>query len=138
MPERKQIPLEEGLFTWPSDTPQLIGGKCKTCGSVFFPVFYETHSPDCKHRDIDEVLLSKKGVLRSYTIQHFPAPLPYKGPAPYAIGSVEFPESIQVFGQMVGCQFEDLRIGMDVEVIVDKLYDDEEGNEMMTWKFRPV
>ena len=27
-----QIPIAEGLFTWPSNDPRLIGSKCKKCG----------------------------------------------------------------------------------------------------------
>jgi len=31
-----------------------------------------------------------------------------------------------------------LKIGMEMELILDKLYEDEEGNEVMSWKFKPV
>jgi hypothetical protein len=31
-----------------------------------------------------------------------------------------------------------LKIGMEMELIIDKLYEDEEGNEVLCWKFKPV
>ena len=36
MAEKKQIPVVDGLFTWPSEDPKLIGGMCKLCGRYFF------------------------------------------------------------------------------------------------------
>ena len=139
--EKNQIPLVEGLFTWPSDEPKLIVGRCKACKSVFFPKDYKVHSPDCKGADLEEVLLSSQGTLTSFTNQLFKPPLPYKGPdpfVPYCIGMVEFPEDIQIYGMMTGCKLEDLKIGMKVETVFEKQCEDEQGNEMLTWKFKPV
>ena len=136
-----QIPIVEGLFTWPSDEPHLIGGRCKTCGTYFFPRNYVTHRPDCNNEELEEVLLNKKGKLRSYTWEHYPPPPPFKGPdpfVPFGIGLVELPEGINVVGIMSGCEFEDMKIGMDVELVVEKQYTDEQGNEFLTWKFRPI
>ena len=35
--KRSRIPIAEGLYTWPSDEPQLIASRCKACGEVAFP-----------------------------------------------------------------------------------------------------
>ena len=140
--QKELIPEMEGLFTWPSDEPRLIAGRCKTCGSCYFPYFYETHSPDCTRRDVEEVLLSRKGILRSYTMQLFLPPPPYKPPktgfVPYAVGLVEFPEGINIPGQLTGCGFDDIKVGMEVEVTAGELYEDEEGNGRLTFRFRPT
>jgi hypothetical protein len=32
----------------------------------------------------------------------------------------------------------ELKSGMDVELVIDKLREDAEGNEIMSYKFRPV
>lgn len=48
------------------------------------------------------------------------------------------PEGIRVIGMMTGCQPEDLQIDMKVELVVGKLYDDDQGNDLVTWKFRPI
>lgn len=141
MAEKKQIPIVEGLFTWPSAATQLIGGRCTNCKSVFFPQSYQVHRPDCEQSNIEEVLFSRKGILRSFTTQNYPAPVPFRGPdpfIPYAIGMVEFPEGVQIYGIMTGCIIEDLKMNMEVEVVAEELYEDEQGNSMLTWKFRPV
>ena len=138
---KNQIPLLEGLFTWPSDDARLIGGRCKECGTTFFPKSYQVHSPDCKEAQVEEILFAKTGILRTYTTQNYQPPPPFQGPdpfVPYSIGMVEFPEGVQIYGIMTGCEFDDLKSGMEVELVIEKLCEDELGNDMMTWKFRPV
>jgi uncharacterized OB-fold protein len=135
----RQVPAMEGLFTWPSDSPRLIGSRCKSCGTYSFPKFYDIHKPGCRHGEREEVLLSKSGILRSYTIQYYQPPPPFRGPqpfVPYAIGEVELPEGLLVIGIMTGCKLEDLKSSINVEMVVEKLYTDKEGNDVLTWKFR--
>ncbi len=136
--EKKQIPEIGGLFTWPSDELHLIAGTCKTCGSRFFPKFYQQHRPGCKQRQVVDMILSNRGVIKSFTIHHYPPPPPCVDISPYAIGLVEFPEGIQVPGIITGCEFDKLRLGMNVEVIQGKLLVDEEGTEHLTWMYRPL
>ena len=33
-----QRAFADDVFTWPSDEPQLIGGRCTECGAVTFPM----------------------------------------------------------------------------------------------------
>jgi len=139
--EKKQYAEVEGLFTWPANEPHLIGGLCKGCNTCFFPKFSEFHKPGCSQGPVEEVLLSRRGKLASYTIQCFPVPWPFPNPepfVPFSIGIVALPEGIEVIGQLTGVSVEDVRTGIDVELVVEKLYEDKDGNEAMTWKFRPV
>jgi len=54
--------------------PQLIGGRCKVCNTYYFPKSFVRHKPDCKDRSATEdVLLSRKGKLYSYTVQYVPS-----------------------------------------------------------------
>jgi uncharacterized OB-fold protein len=62
----------------------------------------------------------------------------YKAEVPYAIGFVELPEGIRVETLFTGCPLEDLRVGMDVELMIDKLHEEEDGTEVYSYKFRPV
>lgn len=140
MAEKKRVPVVEGLFTWPSEEPQLIGGRCESCGSYSFPKSSPVHRPGCRG-GVEEVLLSRRGKLVSYTWQYYKPPPPYKGPepfVPYGIGLVELPEGIRIFGIMTSREMSDLKMNMDVELLVDKLYEDEQGNEYLTWKFSAV
>ncbi|MBI4286057.1 MAG: OB-fold domain-containing protein [Chloroflexi bacterium] len=141
MTEKRQVPIEKGLFTWPSDKPQLIGGRCKGCGVYFFPKFYIVHKPGCKDRQVEEVLLSRRGKLDTYTIQYYPPPPPFITPVPfvpYAVGWVALPEGICVAGIITGWKFEDIKTHTDMELVVEKFWDDPEENEVVSWKWRPV
>lgn len=141
MADSKRYPAAPGLFTWPSDAPELIGSKCESCGSHFFPKQAEFHKPGCAGGPVQEVKLSRRGTLVSYTIQHFPPPPPFVRADPYVpmmVGTVAIPEGIQIPGQLLGFKPEELKSGVEVEVVVDTLYVDEEGNEALTWKFQPV
>ena len=139
---KKQVAAVEGFFTL-SDDPHLIGSRCNSCGHYFFPRAFTCRNNKChKANEVEEVFLSRRGKLWSYTIMYYPPPLPFVAPdpfVPYGIGEVELPEGIKVVGMMTGCDPEkDLKIDMEVELVIDKLYDDEEGNEVVTWKFQPV
>ncbi len=136
--EKKQIPEIGGLFTWPSDELHLIAGTCKTCGSRFFPKFYSQHAPGCKKREVVDMALSNRGVIKSYTIHHYPPPPPCADLSPYAIGLVEFPEGIQVPGIIMGREFDKLSIGRNVEVVKGTLVVDQEGTEHLTWMYKLV
>lgn len=137
MSAKKQIPLVDGLFTWPSDQPSLIGSRCKTCGEYYFPKV-NCKNPDCPKKDVEEVLLSRRGKLWSYTIEPYQPPLPYKGPLPVLFGLVEIPENLKVMGWLTGCKYEDLKFGMKMELVIEKAWEDEEGNDLVFWKFKPV
>lgn len=140
--EKKQVPIMEGLFTWPSEAPQLIGTRCKSCGAGFFPAAFRCQDPDCQGEVMEELKFSSRGKLWSYTINYYPLPPPYKAPKefkPFGVGAVEFPEGVKIAGQITGCDAEkDLKIGMDMETVFGPLYDDEQGNEVVGWSFRPA
>jgi len=137
-----QIPAVEGAFTWPSAEPCFIVSRCKKCGTVSFPKSAVCRNPKCKDKtDVEETTLTRIGKLMSYSLVCYPPPPPFVASqpfTPFAVGEVEFPEGIAILGQMAGCKYEDLRIGVEVETIVDKLYEDEDGNEIVAWKFRPI
>ena len=139
----KRVAAFEDLFTWPSDDPRLIATKCKSCGHCAFPKTFTCGNPNCKNKDVEDILLSKRGKLWSWSTQYYKPPPPFVAPDPYvpfAVGLVEFPEGIKVLGIVTGCNApdEDLKINMEVEVVAEKLFVDEDGNEVIGWKFKPV
>ena len=138
----EQLPVVEGLFTWPANKPHLIGSKCLCCGTYFFPKTFTCVNPDCKDKSrIEEVLLSRRGKLWSYCVEYYPPPPPFKAPepfSPYAIGAIDLPEGLRILGMLTGIEPEKWRVGVEVEMVVEKMYLDEQGNEIVTWKFRPA
>ena len=135
------IPLHQGLFTWPSDAPQLIGSRCIACGEVMFPKKSYCRNPDCKTGNTERILLSKRGTLYSYTIVTSTPPPPFDiihNTAPYALGLVEMPEGITVLGLLTTYDKEQLSPGRTMEMIIDTMYTNDEGNDVVTYKFKPV
>src|SRR5215813_11607810 len=69
-----RVPVAEGIFTWPSDEPRLIGSRCAACGIVTFPA--QGSCPRCAATDMGEHLLARRGRLWAWTTQDFPPPAP--------------------------------------------------------------
>ena len=139
MPAKTKKPIIEGLFSWPSDKPRLIASRCKKCKAVAFPKRPFCPNPDCeKDRDlVEEIEISNKGTLYSYSFQLYqpPEPFRYEPWQPYAIGMVDFPEGLRVWGMIT--RMEDLKLGMPVETVAGKLYEDDE-NEYISWMWKPI
>ncbi len=136
---KKAIPIVEGLFTWPSDNPRLIGSKCPVCGSIQFPKSITCNNPECDHsKPPEEYLLSTEGILYSFTIHHYSlrGPLSFHQ-GPYAVGAVQLPEGIIVVGRLTETDEKKLKIGMRVRLKIDKLYEDEEYI-YLTYFFEPA
>jgi uncharacterized OB-fold protein len=137
---KTQVPAVEGLFTMGAE-PRLIGGKGRTRGSYFFPKDMAGGDPACFGDDErDEVLLSRTGKVWSYTTSSYPPPLPFVVTTepfePVVIAAVHLePENLVVCGQMMpGIDVEDLAVGLDVELKLDTLYEDDE-HEYLVWKW---
>jgi uncharacterized OB-fold protein len=135
--ERKKAPVREGLWTT-GEKPQLIGSQCANCGEVFFPKRENWLCSNCQSPNLKEIKLSPKGKIYSYTVVMQRPPVYYRAEVPYAIGFVELPEGIRVETLFTGCNLEDLKVGMEVEMLIDKLHDEEDGTEVYCYKFKPV
>jgi len=136
-----QIAVQEGLFTWPSDNPQLIGRKELSTGRIYFPAIHNYVSDE----DSEEVLLSTRGTLWTWTVQGFlPKNPPYRGTEsvaefePYGVGYVELPGEVIVETRLTTANPDELEIGMEMELVIEKFMDDEEGNEIMMFAFKPA
>jgi uncharacterized OB-fold protein len=138
--EQKQVPIAEGLYTWPSSHPQLIASKCKACGEVAFPS--QGSCPSCTGDATEDVLLSRSGKLWTWTIQHFPPPHPYISPSekfePFGVGYIELAEGIRVESRLTVSDPAQLEIGMTMELVIEKYMDAEDGSQLMTYAFAPV
>lgn len=138
-----QVPVSEGVFTWPSDEPHLIGSRCVQCGNHMFPV--QSGCPKCTGIQTETVELSRRGTLWTWTVQGFPpkAP-PYVGDVDpktfqaFGVGYVELPGQIKVEARLTEADPANLRIGMDMEMVIIPLTTDADGNEIVTFAFRPV
>jgi len=136
---KKQILVREGLFkipVSPGEKPRLIGSKCRNCGEVVFP--RTIHCPNCCSDQVEEFLIGPGGKLYSFTVIYQPGPVGYRGPSPYGVVKVEMPEGLRIAGFTTINDPEKLHAGMEMELIIDKLFDDSDGNEIIGFKFKPV
>jgi uncharacterized OB-fold protein len=142
-PKRQRVPAIEGWLRMDGPEPCLIGTRCRKCGATFFP--RETafcRNPACDGGEFDDVELSRRGRLWSFTDNRYKPPAPYVSPEPfepYAIAAVELAaERIVVLGQVVaGVSVAQLKAGMEMELVAGALYSDD-ANEYVVWKWRPV
>lgn len=124
--------IAQGLIT-EDNPPHLIGGRERDTGRVVFP--YPTGDR------YEQVALSRTGTLWSYTIQRYrPKSPPYKGPEafrPWAVAYVELPGEVIVESRLTDIAFEDIRIGMPLELTMIPL-DPDAADPVMIPAFRPA
>jgi uncharacterized OB-fold protein len=137
--EKRRIPIIPGIIheaTSSDDKSYLIGSRCRVCGRTFFP-----KQSVCRICMVDETMeettLSTKGKIDTYTVVHV-APMGFK--APYIQGFVDLPEGPRIFSIITGWDpsGKALEEGMEVELMIDKITEDEKGNDLIGYKFRPV
>jgi len=136
-------PAIEGWFTI-EDQPHLIGTRCATCATVFFPPREGLcRNPSCSGREFDVIELSRRGRVWSYTDAQYQPPEPYLPPAgpyvPFAVAAVQLPaEGLVVLGQLsAGVTIGDVRVGTEVELVVEPMYEID-GVEHLTYRWKPV
>ena len=141
MTTTKSVPVAEGLFAEMDDGPRLLGSKCASCGTPYFPRSAVCHNPDCGESKMEDASFGPRGTLWSCAIQNYPPPLParYEEPyTPYALGMVDMPEGLRVLGRISTDDPVSVQVGAEVELVLERLYLDEDENEVITWKFRPI
>jgi uncharacterized OB-fold protein len=135
-------PAIEGWFTT-GDTPALLGSRCTTCGTIYFPPASGfCRNPACDGDGFEVAELSRRGTVWSYTDAQYQPPAPYvpsgEDYVPFALAAVELPEGLVVLGQVAdGFGVADLKVGAEVELVVETLYTDDSG-ERTIWRWKPA
>lgn len=137
------MPAIEGWFTI-DDEPVLIGNRCTTCGTVFFPkADFFCRNPRCAGEEFETARLSRTGRIWSFTDAQYQPPPPYVVPTeefqPFAVAAVELEaEQMVVLGQVAtGVDVSELSVGATVELVVEPLYSDDE-HDYLVYKWRPI
>ncbi len=137
-----QVPVAPGIFTWPTNDPELIGSRCADCGIVTFPA--QDACPRCASTAMAEHRLPRRGRLWAWTIQAFPPPSPpYTGPAgrefvPYGVGYVELTDEVKVESRLTVADPDVLHTGMEMELVLVPFHTNDDGDEVVTFAFAPV
>jgi scaffold protein (connect acetoacetyl-CoA thiolase and HMG-CoA synthase) len=137
--EKRMVPLRTGMFRVPDSPdgkPVLLGCRCPECGAYYYPKRYICIT--CGHEGLDEAELSGRGRVWTFSIagQTPPGSLVE---APYAMAVIELPkEKVAIRCPLTDVAMEDVKVGMDVEIVLAKMKEDEEGNDVVSFKFKPV
>jgi len=134
--EKKTLEAIPGAFEMVNDQPYLVGTKCSKCGAAFFPPRYICTYCLTDER-VEKALLGNKGTLYSYTIIRVAGK---EFNPPYAFGFVVIePENIRIPAVLTGFDLDqELKSGTRMEMVIDRLRNDDQGNEIVSYKFRPV
>ena len=131
--------LREGLFhvpESPNDEPYLIGSRCRVCGYTSFP--RKEACVKCRRNDtVEEIKLGPYGTLETFAVMQVGPP---DFPPPYIMGYVMMKEGALVFTLITGCEAKDdaLELGEEMELVIEKIREDGQGNNLIGWKFKPT
>lgn len=137
-----QVPIAEGLFTWPSANPALLGSRCKNCGIATFPIADSCLA--CSSQEMEREELPRRGTLWTWTVQQFMPKSPYKSGEtmetfkPYGVGYLELPGGVRVEGRLTENDPDKISIGMEMDVVFETFRVDENGDEVVSFFFKPV
>src|SRR4051812_33050223 len=126
------VPVADGLFTWPSPAPQLIGSRCRQCTTTTFPA--QSSCPKCTSQDVESRLLPTKGTLWTWTIQGFEPKPPYAGKepfVPYGVGYVDLGGEVLVEARLTENDPDHLQIGDAVELVIEPFRQTADGRDVV-------
>ncbi|UCH71868.1 MAG: Zn-ribbon domain-containing OB-fold protein [Thermoplasmatales archaeon] len=117
----------------------LLGNQCGSCNKTYFPP--RESCPYCRRKSMNKMKdfkLSGKGKVVTYSIIHV-APEHFEGQAPYPLAIIQLDEGPRVTAQIVDCDIDKIKIGMDVQSTFRKIQEDGHvGAIYYGYKFKPV
>jgi len=141
MSAKKRMHAVAGLFHETPAGPRLLGSKCGGCGAAYFPKDSVCHNPACDAPDVREVEFGPSGTIWSFAVQNYapPPPVLIREPyEPYAMGVIDLDDGLRVMGRIDVADPMQVEVGASVELVVGSLCEDADGNDIVTWMFRPV
>jgi uncharacterized OB-fold protein len=138
--EKKQNPIVPYLRL-PASTGEkayLAGSKCRNCGAAY--VGRRLACARCYAvGDFDEIRLGEHGTLRTFSIVYQSIP---GVEVPFVAAVVELPEGTAVRANLGGIEPDPDKIvpllGKKLEMYTEKVRVDKEGNDVITYRYRPA
>ena len=114
---------------------RLQGEICPHCTTAIFPP--RDICPDCGENAKEKVDFSGNGEIFSFTVLQ-DAPNGFEKQAPYAVALIKLDEGPLVTAQLTDVKFDEIDIGMPVEMVTRKLREEgDKGQIIYGYKFRP-
>ncbi len=135
----EQVPFKEGCLTKPLsplEGVRLKGTRCRACGSL--ALGESKYCINCTSKDVEEHVFSPHGKIHSYTvIRHAPPPpYPKESFKPFPVAWVELDDGLYILSEITGCTLEEVDFGKPVQLAPGKGWVDENGNDVIMYKFR--
>ncbi len=113
----------------------LVGEICKKCGAKIFPP--RDICPECSKPAQTPFSFSGKGIVYSFATL-YQASEEFEEYTPYTVALVKLEEGPMVTAQLTDVDPEEVKIGMPVEMVTRKLYEEGKGGVIhYGYKFRP-
>ena len=110
---------------------ELLIQHCKDCGAnIFYPKLY---CPSCLSPNIEWIKASGRGKVYTFTVVHNYPPTAFAEDIPYVVAVVKLEEGVQLMSNIIGCEPEQVKCDMEVEVVFDDVTD-----EFTFPKFKPI
>lgn len=110
---------------------KLVIQECEKCGvKIFYP---RKFCPECWSSDLGWSEASGRGKVYSYTITLTGVEEKFAEDLPLILAWVDLEEGVRMLTNIVDCEPDDVKIGMDVEVIFEDV-----TPEIALPKFKPV
>ncbi|MHB8170987.1 MAG: Zn-ribbon domain-containing OB-fold protein [Thermincolia bacterium] len=103
--------------------------KCDDCGKVIF--YPRAICTGCMSHNLSWIKSSGQGEVYTYSIHYRGATPAFQ--TPYVVALVDLAEGVRVMTNIVGCDVNDVKIGMKVKVIFEPLTE-----EISLPKFQPA
>lgn len=109
---------------------KLMIQKCAECGrNIFYP---RLACPFCSSDRLSWIQSSGRGTVYTFSVVQNNAPSAFVADLPFVIAIVRLEEGVQMMTNIVGCEPNEVRCEMPVEVVFEKLTD-----EITLPKFKP-
>jgi uncharacterized OB-fold protein len=115
----------------------IIGNKCETCGTHYFPP--RPVCPTCRRKGkLVDFAFKGLGTIYSFAVVR-QAPEDFKRQMPYVIAQVELDEGTRLTAQIVNVDIENVKIGMRVRACFRKIKEFGQGGIIVYgYKFEPT
>lgn len=127
----KKVFIRDDLFKETSEGIAIVGNRCPACDRSFFPK--ADFCTQCLNNNLEELVLSRRGALYSYTITRVPVG---RYPIPHAIGMITLPEKVRITAPLIMGK-EEFKIGAEMEMEITPLWS-EGDRDIIGYKFKVV
>ncbi|MDR3473728.1 MAG: OB-fold domain-containing protein [Devosia sp.] len=136
-----RVPIREGLLAGDLanlSSVRLRGTRCLTCHEV--SLGHNEVCPNCGGSHVEDMALSDKGTLWTFTVVRNRPPGDYKGAdpfVPFGLGLVELPDGLRVLSP-IDVDISRMEIGMPLSFSARVSHRDAESRDVVAFTFKSI